>query len=364
MAVASTVKFVQGLNVGTPGVALFGVLATPVVVSNGDNTGVVRWKFEVLDVPPGSAVPMGVVQDGALSTYGFAPDVRGGYLVRLTVFSTGNAEQSVDTRCFGVKEVSTRFIPPFMPIDVRGDLPLNFLGQLRGWAKYLSEWLYFIDALAAVPATRVLTAGSGLTGGGDLSADRTFNVIGNADGSIVANANNVQVGVLATDAQHGARGGGTQHAAVVSAGASGFMVGADKANLDKLVAADSVFTELAVDATTASLVFILLLTTSITITAGSILLIDFSTGTSNTVNNANNFFRIRIDGVVQRGVATTTSGAGNPSSAGMTLRVAGLAAGARTVDVQVRVSAGTGQIRPVTQPDSEHVSLRVQEVTA
>jgi hypothetical protein len=60
-------------------------------------------------------------------------------------------------------------------------------------------------------AVRTFTAGTGLTGGGDFTADRTLNVAANADGSIIANANDIQVGVLATDAQHGARGGGTQH---------------------------------------------------------------------------------------------------------------------------------------------------------
>lgn len=65
---------------------------------------------------------------------------------------------------------------------------------------------------AAPPGSRTLTAGAGLTGGGDLSADRTFDVVANADGSIVVNANDVQVGVLATDGQHGTRGGGTLHA--------------------------------------------------------------------------------------------------------------------------------------------------------
>jgi len=74
---------------------------------------------------------------------------------------------------------------------------------------------------AVVFETRTLTAGAGLTGGGDLSADRTFDVGANADGSVIVNANDIQVGVLATDAQHGARGGGTQHALVVST-AAGF----------------------------------------------------------------------------------------------------------------------------------------------
>jgi hypothetical protein len=74
---------------------------------------------------------------------------------------------------------------------------------------------------AAVAETRTITAGAGLTGGGDLSANRTLDVVANADGSIVANANDIQVGILATDAQHGARGGGTQHSAVTDA-AAGF----------------------------------------------------------------------------------------------------------------------------------------------
>ena len=88
------------------------------------------------------------------------------------------------------------------------------------------------DALWA----RTITAGAGLTGGGDLSANRTLDVVANADASIVVNANDIQVGVLATDAQHGVRGGGTQHAVAVSGGAAGFLSGADKAKLDGLAA--------------------------------------------------------------------------------------------------------------------------------
>lgn len=80
---------------------------------------------------------------------------------------------------------------------------------------------------AAPPGTRNLTAGAGLTGGGDLTADRTFDVIANADGSLVVNANDMQVGVLATDAQHGVRGGGTQHATATTV-AAGFMTAADR----------------------------------------------------------------------------------------------------------------------------------------
>lgn len=84
-----------------------------------------------------------------------------------------------------------------------------------------------------VSATRQIIAGAGLTGGGDLSADRTLNVVANADASIVVNANDIQVGVLASDAQHGTRGGGTQHA-VATTLANGFMSSTDKAKLDSI----------------------------------------------------------------------------------------------------------------------------------
>ena len=76
-----------------------------------------------------------------------------------------------------------------------------------------------------------ITAGTGLTGGGDLSANRTLNVAANADASIVVNANDIQVGVLATDAQHGTRGGGTQHATATDA-ATGFVELATQAEVD------------------------------------------------------------------------------------------------------------------------------------
>lgn len=47
------------------------------------------------------------------------------------------------------------------------------------------------DVTGAVPATRTLTAGAGLTGGGDLSADRTFDV--GAGTGITVNANDVAI---------------------------------------------------------------------------------------------------------------------------------------------------------------------------
>src|SRR5690606_37399584 len=59
--------------------------------------------------------------------------------------------------------------------------------------------------------TRQVIAGNGLTGGGDLSTDITLNVTPHADGSIVISSNDIRIGVLASDSQHGNLGGGSLH---------------------------------------------------------------------------------------------------------------------------------------------------------
>lgn len=89
------------------------------------------------------------------------------------------------------------------------------------------------DLSGVVPVTRQVIAGDGLQGGGPLSADVTLDVGANPDGSIVVGLNDVGVGVLATDAQHGVRGGGTQHALVTPA-VAGFMSALDKAKLNTI----------------------------------------------------------------------------------------------------------------------------------
>ena len=54
-----------------------------------------------------------------------------------------------------------------------------------------------ISSASFVQTSRSLTAGAGLTGGGDLSADRTFNVVGGS--GITANADNIELGSLTAD---------------------------------------------------------------------------------------------------------------------------------------------------------------------
>ncbi len=155
MGIAASIKFIQGATIGTPGVSLFGVLSTPVDVTNGDDTGVIRWKWSMVSVPPGSAVPLGLVSDGATTTFQFVPDMRGGYEVELIVYDRSGT-QKVDRRVFQIKELSERYIPPFSA-DAAA---LNFLGQLRGWSPAIEAYLYFVDLFSTAAASVPMTAGS------------------------------------------------------------------------------------------------------------------------------------------------------------------------------------------------------------
>ena len=119
--------------------------------------------------------------------------------------------------------------------------------EARGWRVWIEEGTVDGDRLYAcsnnegsdVVGTDGLTFGL-IGAGSPRGAGVGLNLNGNdlevlsADGSLVASAGDLIVGILATDAQHGVRGGGTQHADAVASGADGFMTGADKQKLDDI----------------------------------------------------------------------------------------------------------------------------------
>jgi len=94
-----------------------------------------------------------------------------------------------------------------------------------------TAWVALTTGTASVPTSRQVIAGDGLVGGGDLSADRTFDVVA-GDGSIVVNANDIVVGVI-NGTQHGNQGGGGLHASATPS-AAGFLSASDKTKLDGL----------------------------------------------------------------------------------------------------------------------------------
>jgi hypothetical protein len=90
---------------------------------------------------------------------------------------------------------------------------------------------------SAAPTTRNLIAGAGLTGGGDLSSDRTFNIAA-ADSSITVNADSIQVGTI-NSTQHGNQTSGSLHA-VATISVNGFMSATDKTKLDGIASGANV----------------------------------------------------------------------------------------------------------------------------
>jgi len=210
-------------------------------------------------------------------------------------------------------------------------------------------WVPVAMAAGFVPNTRQVIAGAGLTGGGDLSADRTFDVVANADASIVVTADDIRVGVLATDAQHGLRGGGTQHA-VATALVAGFMSATDKAQLTTLVSRGA-FAGTATSVAALGAAETVIISGSITLpagTAGRVLFGGNATialgGPVVGTNGAE--LRLYVDGVLTdvAPMLSTTVLAGTYTQTQLRLTVArmltGLAAGAHTVALRA-VKLGT-----------------------
>jgi hypothetical protein len=69
---------------------------------------------------------------------------------------------------------------------------LNVADSIAGAGLVMTAKVLSVNASLFVPATRVLTAGAGLIGGGDLSADRNFAVVA-GDGSLSVAADDVRV---------------------------------------------------------------------------------------------------------------------------------------------------------------------------
>jgi hypothetical protein len=127
--------------------------------------------------------------------------------------------------------LQTRQVNTGIGLSGGGDLTSNrtisiATGYLDGYARNSS-----LDGY--VPTSRTITAGNGLTGGGSLNSNILLDVVANADGSIIVNANDIQVGILATDTQHGNRGGGSLHS-IATTGSAGFMSAADKQKLNAI----------------------------------------------------------------------------------------------------------------------------------
>ena len=138
------IVFTQGSSSAGSGYAMLGVTGTSVIVSNGDDSDVVGWMFEVLDVGLGSAVEQGIVQEGETPTWTFDPDATGCYVLRLTTQDRqGNLYE--DVRVFGVLESNGLLIPSFMADAAACNFVIGGVTNEKGWSPFVNAWLKIVE---------------------------------------------------------------------------------------------------------------------------------------------------------------------------------------------------------------------------
>jgi hypothetical protein len=119
MAATASIRFAQGVLIGTAGEVLVGVVGTTVNVSNGNNAGVQSWEIDLLYTPPGSAVavtiPLAFDNNNDTPAASFMPDVRGSYRVMLRVWALPSRAGTPDTdiRNFVIKGKRGKVLPPY-----------------------------------------------------------------------------------------------------------------------------------------------------------------------------------------------------------------------------------------------------------
>lgn len=167
MAVAAALKFTQNAVVGTAGRAYIGTTALPVTVANGNNSGVVKWTYTLLDVPQESGLTPGVLSTGTSPTTTFTPDVAYSYRVQVTVEdNVGNT--ATDIRCFGVPDVNGWIIPPYGATASE----VNYAGQTRGWAG--GTQAKALDYILRDLASKIGVSGPGVVTNIDLTGLATY----------------------------------------------------------------------------------------------------------------------------------------------------------------------------------------------
>lgn len=173
---SALLKFTQGINVADGQALADGVIGTVVTVENSDDTDVDGWHFELVEVPPGSALLTG--SGSITSSYAFTPDVPGTYRLRLTVTPTGDG--TVDIRNVLVPFPRRGIlVPPYQGFPLPLPLPqtndpnakpdeLNILGQARGWMGDLDRPLLYgalrlLDNVALPLADQVWVSSATIT---------------------------------------------------------------------------------------------------------------------------------------------------------------------------------------------------------
>lgn len=110
-----------------------------VTLTNNDDTGVVTWLWEFVSKPVGSAA---VLIDSTLPTASFTPDVRGSYLIKLTVNATLATEAS-DTRIGAIKT-------SYLSIRKPATSEKKEFDSTDGWSAALQAMIDAVDGYASL----------------------------------------------------------------------------------------------------------------------------------------------------------------------------------------------------------------------
>lgn len=201
---------INGVNVTT---------ASTVTIALVDTAGVKQWTISAIntdDLLSAATITAALTIDTVAKTATFTAPALGSALIFKSIINNGkDANGALDptlTTTFGIYVLTTS-----------GYRVAAFDETTEGSSSF--GWITKINACIRNNLVSGATAGNGI-----LFSAGAYSVKPNADGSIVVGAGGVKVGILATDAQHGARGGGTQHAAATGS-VAGFMSAADKALL-------------------------------------------------------------------------------------------------------------------------------------
>jgi hypothetical protein len=149
MTVTASLKLTQNAVTNGPGVSLIGVGGLAVTLENGNNLNVIRWIFELLDTPIGSALSPGILSDGPTNNTSFtpdsSPDTPGCYRIKLTVIGS-DGSTDCDIRNFAVPTpVSGWILPPFRATADEMNFPTN----TEGWETYLNQAFLDLDSVLA-----------------------------------------------------------------------------------------------------------------------------------------------------------------------------------------------------------------------
>ena len=223
------------------------------------------------------------------------------------------------------------------------------------------------DLAIKVDNTRSINTSIGLSGGGDLSSNRTLAIqFGDVTGS-VCEGNDIR---LSNDRVANGLRTGTNIVSISASAAPTIgqvltATSTDTATWQNLSSSISlnqtIFTNITSNVSTTSTSFVNLLSTNITTTVANSNLLIFAAGSiSNTNSNINMFVRVVVDGDSKGGVELR--GQGGIGIAFSIVNKIAVSAGLHTISLQWKTSSATMQCRPTINVDGESASLLIEEV--